>query len=35
MAPPPPDQRTGRDPRGTPSEAYRPPWRGYGRPGGG
>jgi hypothetical protein len=34
-APPPPDQRTGRDPRGTPSEAYRPPWRGYGRPGGG
>ncbi len=37
MAPPPPDHRTGRaGPRGTPFEAYPPPWRGGpGRPGGG
>ena len=38
MAPPPPDQRTGRpEPRGplTPSDVYRPPWRGPARPGGG
>jgi len=37
MAHPPVDQRTGRaDPRGplTPSDVYRPPWRGPARPGG-